>query len=63
MPQRYLQHPLQPLKKHLIDKRLHSQLAGLQILSQVKHVEEACVQPIQGAINQSVVEYQVNLRF
>jgi hypothetical protein len=36
-------------------------LPCFQILSQVKHVEEANVEPVEGAINQLVPKDQVNL--
>jgi hypothetical protein len=34
---------------------------GVQILSQVKHVEEAGTEHVEEAINQLVIKYQVNL--
>jgi hypothetical protein len=36
-------------------------LTCLQILNQAKRVEESSVEPIEGAINQLVVEDQANL--
>jgi hypothetical protein len=36
-------------------------LIGLQIFSQAKHVEEASVELVEGAINQLVGEDQTNL--